>query len=123
MPLPPGPAHLLKNLPSLAIPPAAVLLGGKLLTYAGVNVSPWALIVYALLSLPIAMFLRVQYTELADRRAAAAHGGVLPPRVYDKWPGGITLLRKLITNLRDGYPGMLLSTFSAGWIVDVVILL
>ena len=105
MSLPPGPAHLLKNLPILAVPPASVFIAGKLLVYAGINVPQWALIMYTILSLPIGMFLRVQYTEFAHRRAAAAHGAVLAPRVYDKWPGGITLLRKMISNLRDGYPG------------------
>jgi hypothetical protein len=48
----------------------------------------------------------VQYKDFVDGRAAASHGAVLPPTIYDKWPGGLTLLAKTLDNLQSGYPGM-----------------
>lgn len=106
MPLPPGPAHILKNLPSLVLPPLSVLAAGKALAYLGFTIPPWRLLLSCFLSLPVAIFLQVQYRELKDNIAAAAHGAVLPPRVYDKWPGGISLLNQMLNNLKDGYPGV-----------------
>ncbi|KAF8960212.1 cytochrome P450 [Flammula alnicola] len=105
MPLPPGPVYLLQNLPSLILPPIAVLISAKLLPRFDISVPTWAIIVGCLWSLPIAIFLQVQYRDFVDHRAAKAHGAVLPPRVYDKWPGGLSLLAKMVENLKDGYPG------------------
>ncbi|KAH9483141.1 Cytochrome P450 monooxygenase 75 [Psilocybe cubensis] len=105
MPLPPGPAYLLQNLPSLLFPPASAILAAKLLTHHGVAVPTWALLLSCVLAFPTAVFLRVLYRDVRDRRAAARHGAVLPPAVYDRWPGGVTLLAKTLDNFRNGYPG------------------
>ncbi|PPQ86761.1 hypothetical protein CVT25_012406 [Psilocybe cyanescens] len=105
MPLPPGPTYLLQNLPSLAAPPAIAFLFAKALTHIYIDVQAWTVILACCLSFPVAIFLKVLYTDIRNHRAAASHGAVLPPAVYDKWPGGITLLMKMLDNLKNGHPG------------------
>jgi len=106
MNLPPGPAYLLQNLPKLLTPPAATLLLLKLLpAISEVQVPAWGVVLACIFSLPVALYLQVQYEYIRDSRAAAAHGATLPPMVYDKWPGRVGLLGKALDNLRNGYPG------------------
>ena len=107
MRLPPGPVYLLQNLPSVVLPPSLVLVAVKLLPQFGFYPLPaWIAGLACLLSLPLSIFVQVQYRDIVDRRAAASHGAVLPPRVFDKRPGGLTLLAITLDNLKNGYPGM-----------------
>ncbi|KIM42776.1 hypothetical protein M413DRAFT_444437 [Hebeloma cylindrosporum] len=106
MPLPPGPVYLLQNLPNVVLLPSLVLVTVKVLPHFGFSPVPaWIAGLACFLSFPLSIFVQVQYRDIADRRAAASHGAVLPPRVYDKRPGGLTLLARMLDNLKNGYPG------------------
>ncbi|CAA7268977.1 unnamed protein product [Cyclocybe aegerita] len=113
--LPPGPVYVLQNLPSVIAPPAVVWLFAKLLAARpelGVVLPIWAIVLGSVLSLPILLSLRVKYRDYKDRRAAAAHGAVMPPTVWTRWPGGISLLRKVLHNFKDGYPSDIFVEFT-----------
>ncbi|KAF9563357.1 cytochrome P450 monooxygenase pc-3 [Agrocybe pediades] len=107
MSLPPGPSYLLQRLPKLLGPPALTLLTLKQLLPAICNIQlpVWGVILACIVSLPVGLYLQVQYEQLRDARAAAAHGAALPPMVYDKWPGRVGLMWKAMDNLKNGYPG------------------
>lgn len=107
MPLPPGPVYLLQNLPSVVLLPSIVLVIVKFLPQFGFYPLPaWITGLACFLSFPLSIFVQVQYRDIADRRAAASHGAVLPPKVFDKRPGGLTLLARMLDNLKNGYPGV-----------------
>ncbi|KAF9468760.1 cytochrome P450 [Collybia nuda] len=103
---PPGPAFLFRNLPSICLP-----FGGTYVLHhftqicLGIQLPIWAFILPLALSLPVTLTLKVLYAEYVNRKAAAIRGAVLPPQVYDKWPGGISLLMKSVRNHKEGYPG------------------
>ncbi|KDR74361.1 hypothetical protein GALMADRAFT_250232 [Galerina marginata CBS 339.88] len=105
MQLPPGPVYLLQNLPGVVGPPAITFLVAKFLPSFEIEPPTWAVILAVILSLPVALFLKFQYKDFIDHRAAAAHGAVMPPRVRDKWPAGLGLLWKAVDNVNNGYPG------------------
>lgn len=109
MPLPPGPVYLLQRLPSLVGPPTAVIVAVKLLNASEyefpIDIPDWAISVACVLSLPITLFLKVQYKRWKIRREAAAHGAILPPEVKDKWLGGVGLLVDTLKEFKTGYPG------------------
>ncbi|KAF8164800.1 cytochrome P450 monooxygenase pc-3 [Crassisporium funariophilum] len=114
MALPPGVQYLIQRLPSLLIPPASVIVLTKVArAQLDVVIPIWAVVIACFFSLPVAIVLRAQYQDFADRRAAAAHGAVLPPQVHDKWPGGIGLLLHSIHNFQNGYPGEMFVEWSA----------
>ena len=104
--LPPGPVYVLQNLPSIITPPATVLLVAHVLPRFEFELPAWAVILSTFLSLPVTLTARILWKDFADERDAASHGAVLPPRVYSKWPGGISLLKETVENLKSGYPGL-----------------
>ncbi|KAF8075954.1 cytochrome P450 monooxygenase pc-3 [Lyophyllum atratum] len=104
--MPPGITYLANRLPSLLLPLIVVYVANRLLqTYLTIHLPLSVITVTAILSIPVALVLKSSYTDLDDRRRAAAQGAVLPPRIYDKWPAGIGLLLQSINNLKTGYPG------------------
>ncbi|KAF5387696.1 hypothetical protein D9615_000007 [Tricholomella constricta] len=104
--IPPGIAYLVNRLPTLLSPLIAVyILNRLLLECLGAHLPLWAVIVPAVLSIPVALLLKVSFVDFIDHRRAAALGAVLPPRVEDKWPAGVGLLLQSIDNLKTGYPG------------------
>ncbi|PPQ73115.1 hypothetical protein CVT26_014736, partial [Gymnopilus dilepis] len=115
MKLPPGPIYIIQNLPSIILPPALTLLTAKALpslTHTSTPIPTWALLLAAVLSLPIAWFLQIQYRDWRDARAARKLGAVLPPVVKSRLPGGLDVLRRFLDNLSNGYPGDLFVEFT-----------
>ncbi|KAJ3521221.1 hypothetical protein NMY22_g12406 [Coprinellus aureogranulatus] len=119
--VPPGIVYLIQNLPSLVVPPATVLILGKVasnhieaisgvLGRAGAlnEIPAWLIITLAALSLPATVGARIVYQQWKDERDAAAHNAILPPKVKGG-PAGLTLLKRLLNNFTHGYPGELFS--------------
>jgi hypothetical protein len=102
----PGLTFIFRHLPTLCLPIGATYILYKLVqTQLGIDLPIRALVVLLVLSFPAYLFFSALYAEWVDRRDAAAHGAVLPPQVYDKWPGGFGLLLKSVRNHKEGYPG------------------
>lgn len=92
---------LLRFFLNLAVPPAVAIFSLQSLYH----VSPWALLFVAILSIPLAFVIRVQWTLFRDKRAAAALGATLAPTPPGKWPGNLDILVKLVQQFKGGYPG------------------
>ncbi|KAJ7155172.1 cytochrome P450 [Mycena filopes] len=105
MPFPPGLLFLAKLLPGV-LAPAAGTYSIKWLcaTFLGIHTPRWVLIPLGLLSFPVVFTVRVQYKLISDRRAAAAHGAVLPP-TQPSSIGGIDLIRTSMREMGKRYPG------------------
>ncbi|KAJ6577741.1 cytochrome P450 monooxygenase pc-3, partial [Mycena capillaripes] len=87
MPFPPGIIYLGKLLPGVLAPPLGTwFLKWLSETYLNVHAPRWVFVPLCLLSFPLFFTARVQYKLYADRRAATAHGAVLPPR-GTQYPG------------------------------------
>lgn len=113
---PPGITYLVSRLPTFLLPLAAMFVFNKLANAYLKNGLPfWAVILATILSVPVTALLKLTFTDYVDHRSAAGQGAILPPRVYDKWPGGVGLLLELTRNLKTGYPGKSLSSPSHAW--------
>lgn len=105
MNLPPGIIYLSKLSPGLFAPPLATFLLKWLSeTYLGFHVPRTVFAPLCLLSFPLVFVVKVQYSLYSDRRAAAAHGAVLPPTLPSSI-GGIDLVLASMRNLATNYPG------------------
>ncbi|KAJ6624157.1 cytochrome P450 [Mycena sp. CBHHK59/15] len=108
--IPPGIAYILSLLPGLVSPPLAVyLLSFIARTYLEVSLPTWACLLSFLLSVPIALTVKVQYKDYINRRDAAALGAVLPPEIPASY-GGISTVLEAVRDLATGYPGELLGS-------------
>ncbi|KAJ7703697.1 cytochrome P450 [Mycena rosella] len=105
MALPPGVLYLSNLLPGVLAPPIGAYFVKWLLdTYLNIHAPRWVFAPLCLLSFPLVLTCRVQYKMWADRRAAAAHGAVLPPALPSSI-GGLDLIRAARRGMADSYPG------------------
>jgi hypothetical protein len=105
--LSPGVKYTLQRLPNTLAAPALVLLSDILArNHLNIFLPTWAVIVAAGLSLPVGWLVRVKYRDWVDSRDAAALGAVMPPVVYDPWPGSLSLLRMIVDDFENGYAGV-----------------
>ena len=104
--LPPGPRYLLRQLPSILVPPAVTYLLLQLLsTQLSLRLPSYLLVLAYTLSWPIAFTLLVQWRAWKNRRDAAARGAVIPPEVEHKLPGSVDLLVRMFRNDKTMYLG------------------
>jgi hypothetical protein len=101
---PPGVIYLFHRLPRLLILPAVVYIACRLLSLH-VHIQAWAVALLSVLSLPVAPTLSILYTDYINYQRADAVGAVLPPLMPNKWPGGFSHLKTLVTNFKRGHPG------------------
>jgi hypothetical protein len=106
MEVPPGVKYVFQRLPVLIWPPASVNILAQLAdARLGIQVPKWAVIFASLLSLPFALLLSILYHDYMNVRDASKRGAVMPLQVWDRWPGGLSLLAIGIKNFKNGYPG------------------
>ncbi|KAL0948934.1 hypothetical protein HGRIS_009041 [Hohenbuehelia grisea] len=109
MMLPPIVPYAFQRVPRLLAPLGVVYGIQRLLQSLHLDVATelplWAWILLYIASFPLAVAMGVFYEEWRDALHARKHGAIIPPRVYDKWPGGLTLLNELMDNFTCGYPG------------------
>lgn len=105
--LPPGIPFIVRNLPTILIPPILwyTILGYLSRTTLNLDMPTWALAAVASLAWPITLVLRGKLDDVSVRRQAAAQGAVLPPRLEDDSFGGITALLAMAKELSAGYMG------------------
>lgn len=104
MDLPPGLVYLLRNLPYFAIPSAVTYASVKVLLHqTNISLSTLVVVLFSLLARPILFLCNIYYSEWADKRAAAAHGAVIAPKVDDPL---LSIVSKMAESFRGGYPGM-----------------
>lgn len=105
---PPGIRLLLSSAPRLVLPPILAVVLLRIYQYvADTKLAFWITPVAAILSLPIAFTMSVQWLEFRDRRAAAALGAQLPPTIEYKMPGGFDLLQDMRKDNEGRFPGTL----------------
>lgn len=104
--LPPGVKFTLQRLPKTLVAPALVLVSNILArNHLNIFLPTWAVIAAVGLSLPTGWLVRVKCGDWADARDAAVLGAVMPPVVYDPWPGSLSLFRMIIDDFKNGYAG------------------
>ncbi|PPQ84613.1 hypothetical protein CVT25_015710 [Psilocybe cyanescens] len=102
MDLPPGLVYLLRNLPYFAIPSAVTYASVKVLLHqTNISLSTLVVVLFSLLARPILFLCNIYYSEWADKRAAAAHGAVIAPKVDDPL---LSIVSKMAESFRGGYP-------------------
>jgi hypothetical protein len=109
MELPPGLVYLAEVLP-LTLFPSAVTYAflSRILPLLDLGVPPlslWARILVTLFAPPVGIILVHFYKEWQNTRDAAARGATPIPVVYDKWPGGLSLIASVLKSFTAGYPG------------------
>ncbi|KAJ7512111.1 cytochrome P450 [Mycena galericulata] len=105
MGFPPGVIYLAKLLPSVLAPPLGTWVVKWLsATYLYLDIPRWASAPIVLLSFPLLFTAKVQYILYANRRAAAAHGAVLPPTVPSAI-GGIDIIWAAMRQFATRFPG------------------
>ncbi|KAJ7433135.1 cytochrome P450 [Mycena galericulata] len=105
MVFPPGVIYLAKLLPSVLAPPLGTWVVKWLsATYLYLDIPRWASAPIVLLSFPLLFTAKVQYILYANRRAAAAHGAVLPPTVPSAI-GGIDIIWAAMRQFATRFPG------------------
>ncbi|KAJ7755198.1 cytochrome P450 [Mycena metata] len=104
MEIPPGLAHLARILPPALLPCAVTyffLSRVPLLLDWGV-LPLWSRVLGTIVAPPIVAYV---YNEYQQAREAASLGAVRLPVVYDRWPGGLSLISKMAKSFKEGYPG------------------
>ena len=105
--LPPGVKYTLQRLPYTLVAPILVLVSNMVArNHLNIFLPTWSVIAAVGLSLPIGWLVRVKYRDWADARDAAALGAVMPPVVYDPWPGSLSLFRMAVDDFKNGYAGV-----------------
>ncbi|KAJ7732923.1 cytochrome P450 [Mycena maculata] len=105
MSFPPGIIYLAKLLPGVLAPPIGTCFLKWLCdTYLDLQTPRWVFVPLCLLSFPLVFTAKVQYRLYANRRAAAAHGAILPPTVPSTI-GGIDMVLSAMRNKGTVYPG------------------
>lgn len=87
---------LFRSFLSLALPPVA---SGLLLRW--LRIDHWVIVLVAILSMPLACIMRIQWLLIRDRRAAVAIGATLAPTLQGQWPGNFDLAKRLIAARGD----------------------
>ncbi|KAG6329054.1 hypothetical protein ID866_10034 [Astraeus odoratus] len=106
MGIPPGVVYFVRRLHHLALPPALVYVSTRIWRIILADPFPgWLKAPAYLASFPIALACSIIYTDFRDRRQAALHGAVLPPKVKSTLPGGIDTLVSISRNIRKGWIG------------------
>ncbi|OCH88145.1 cytochrome P450 [Obba rivulosa] len=106
MAVPPGLWYIFNRFPGVLAPPAIVYVASILCrNYYRIDIPTWALVPAYVFSLPLALFLAVQWRRFANNRNAARLNAVLPPMVDFKWPGSIDNIRKVVHATKHGYLG------------------
>lgn len=109
MELPPGIVYLTSCLPQLLFPPAVVYGLNRICDFAfGVSLPGWSQIPAYVLSFPVIFTCSVLAANYRDRRQAAIHGAVLPPKFPSRWPGSLDILAASVQNFKIGYMGELM---------------
>lgn len=107
MALPPGIVFLAQYSYYLIGPPAFVYIVTRVADeFLGIYAPTWLFILECLLAFPLALTLQVQWTLYEERRGAAAHGAVMPPRLPDDSIGGYKTLARTLAQFKTGYIGM-----------------
>ena len=98
--IPPGPAYLSRAIPPIAIPCATFW---AIQDAFGLNLPLWlSFIIPVLLHLLFGLS-RSWFRRLTIRRDAAAQGALFAPSVQG---GSISILRRIVHSVKDGYPGL-----------------
>ncbi|EIW77750.1 cytochrome P450 monooxygenase CYP63 [Coniophora puteana RWD-64-598 SS2] len=84
---------------TLVVPPLVLAAGCR---WGDIRLGYWSLPAY-LLSIVVAFFARVQYSELLQAREARQLGARPIPRVVGKWPGNIDVMLRLSKAFKDSY--------------------
>ncbi len=98
--LPPGLAYLSQAIPPIAIPWAAFW---AIQDAFGLNLPLWHSLTIPLLFHLLFGLSRSWFRSLAIRRDAAAQGAPFAPSVQG---GSISILRRIVHSVKDGYPGL-----------------
>ncbi|KAF8472289.1 cytochrome P450 monooxygenase CYP63 [Russula ochroleuca] len=85
---------------ALIVPP---LLTSLLLRIVGGSLSLFIYLPLALLSIPIAIGLRSQYSQWSQDREAASMGAKPITRVRGRWPGNLDIVLRLLKSFESGY--------------------
>ncbi|KAF7343938.1 hypothetical protein MVEN_01682500 [Mycena venus] len=106
MEVPPGPTYLARVLPITFLPTVVtyVFLARILpvLDLGLPSLPVWSCVLAALITQPVGVVITYIYKEFQHARDAASRGAVSIPAVYDKWPGGFSLIGAL---RKSSYPG------------------
>lgn len=102
MPLPPGPAYLLRLIPYFVFPSAVTYAFLKLLqSHIALPLPSWLIISVSILSRPILLLIQTKSSNWMDRKAAAACGAVLAPFMEES---PLDVISEFVAAF-DGYPG------------------
>ncbi|KAF7356180.1 hypothetical protein MVEN_00949300 [Mycena venus] len=107
MEIPPGFVYLAETLPFVLLPCVLthVFLAG-IPPLLDLGLLPWRIrVLAALMALPASVVLGYISSECQRARAAASRGAVQMPVVYDRLPGGLSVLAALRKSFATGYPG------------------
>ncbi|KAJ7031138.1 cytochrome P450 [Mycena alexandri] len=104
MEIPPGLAHLARILPPTLLPCAATyFVLSRVPPLLDLGLLPlWSRVLCAVVAQPVLAYF---YNEYQQARDAASLGAMRIPVVYDKWPGGLSLISKMVKSFNEGYPG------------------
>ncbi|CAA7269185.1 unnamed protein product [Cyclocybe aegerita] len=100
--LPRGLVYLVRLIPYFAAPSAAVFLAFRVANdQFDISAPAWAVISLTLFARPLLFFAEQEWSKVASKRRAAAHGAVLPPMIKESAFGAIKIFGE---NLKTGYP-------------------
>lgn len=107
MTIPIGLVHLLKHLPPILAPSLVTYVAlpyGLRLLYPATHVSGLIVLLASIIASPLYLIISTLYTNFSNRNAAAANGAVMPPYIEASW-GGVSTIKALVNNFKNGYPG------------------
>ncbi|KAF5371946.1 hypothetical protein D9615_008111 [Tricholomella constricta] len=105
MSLPPGPRYLLQLAFPCLPPSIAVYVILNVFVTRGASIPCWFIALSALLSRPAFLLVCHFLSEMSNWVDARRKGALMVPRVYDRWPGGLSIVAAMVKNFKTGGPG------------------
>jgi len=84
-----------------------ITLNSSVVTRAGYHIPTWILLVGTSIAIPMLLIVSVMSRKLSNVRQAAAMGARIVPEAQGQWIGNLDILKKMMDNLKIGYPGIL----------------
>lgn len=83
-----------------------VTLNSSVATKAGYHIPTWMLLAGTTIAIPVSLTISVMSRKISNARQATTMGARIVPEAQGQWLGNLDILKKMMENLKVGYPGI-----------------
>lgn len=84
-----------------------VTFNSSVVARAGYHIPTWMLLAGTTIAIPVSLTVSVMSRKISNARQATAMGARIVPEAQGTWIGNLDILKKMMENLKFGYPGII----------------